>query len=48
MSFNVVFMVFVLLFCGGVTRSCVVYIITHSCVGVNDFAHILVLKIVHV
>nr|DAV99286.1 MAG TPA: hypothetical protein [Caudoviricetes sp.] len=43
-----VFMVFVLLFCGGVTRSCVVYIVTHSCVCVNGFAHILVLKVVHV
>lgn len=39
---------FVLLFCDGVTRSCVVYIVTRSCVDVNGFAHILVLKIVHV
>ena len=41
-------MVFALLFCGGVTRSCVAYIVTRSCVDVNGFAHVLVLKIVHV
>lgn len=45
---DVFFHGFFLLFCGGVTRSCVVYIVTRSCVDVNGFAHILVLKIVHV
>nr|DAZ12543.1 MAG TPA: hypothetical protein [Caudoviricetes sp.] len=44
----VFFMVLSSCFGGGVTRSCVVYIVTRSCVDVNGFAHILVLKIVHV